>query len=642
MPYNPGYGLPAAANTPLAGDYGHAETLKRKAPYSPDEPIDWKVCLAEVKAHLPDFLLPWGMFALVYTSAIFVNYNGGLGFLSFFLCMYTSVSLVIHSRGRVWLAMSMICIAAVGLSLVFTWYTKVEYMNEAGLIENSRWYSNVLADENPVAKKDASIMTFSQESFVDVSRSVGYQYGNLYCAAPIVTALDQNTAGYWAVGIDCCKERSYFNCGDILNTSAKGSIVVLPSSSSARSHLDKYSIAAKMAATTYGMSLMTNATFVYWMSDTSAYSKELIGNGHSFCVETILAALFVTIGCAIVFPLVGLSLSGQGAAYPYPEEVSAMRIGPDLFTRRRLEGSQLAALVKDFVGQRACWSGSVYHDYIFHVCNNHMFLGIVGCHPDHPYSRLERIYVLVVVSALIVFPLSAITLQLPTDGILPIILIAVLVTVPRNIVKYYIEKLALQDDLDMMGRAGTGRHKKAQQSRTWELTMMIIIALITILLCLLSVGWMKEILPDESVLDHLRWHCDGLAWAFVIQLVFDIILPYKAPRDLQTSSRPVWCVGFFGRWLLENDRMALQRHYESRSYFRKVEFQITQQVTSKASSFWSHLLSLDQQDPQQSTDSVPMRGFTPVGFAPPPQPGAPPPARLAWKDPQFTGYGSAI
>lgn len=40
---------------------------------------------------------------------------------------------------------------------------------------------------------------------------------------------------------------------------------------------------------------------------------------------------------------------------------------------------------------RHYWTGIYCTDYLFHVCNQHPFLGIFFSHPMHPFNKLERI-----------------------------------------------------------------------------------------------------------------------------------------------------------------------------------------------------------------------------------------------------------
>eukprot|EP00928_Gymnodinium_smaydae_P073009 TRINITY_DN56277_c0_g1_i1.p1 TRINITY_DN56277_c0_g1~~TRINITY_DN56277_c0_g1_i1.p1 ORF type:complete len:409 (-),score=48.18 TRINITY_DN56277_c0_g1_i1:141-1367(-) len=40
------------------------------------------------------------------------------------------------------------------------------------------------------------------------------------------------------------------------------------------------------------------------------------------------------------------------------------------------------------------WSGNIILDYIFFVCQWHPLLGIFLCHPNHPYRKMDRIFIL--------------------------------------------------------------------------------------------------------------------------------------------------------------------------------------------------------------------------------------------------------
>jgi hypothetical protein len=49
----------------------------------------------------------------------------------------------------------------------------------------------------------------------------------------------------------------------------------------------------------------------------------------------------------------------------------------------------------DLAENRALWTGSWLADYVFWIRNNHAILGVCAHHPLHPYSTLERMWVLV-------------------------------------------------------------------------------------------------------------------------------------------------------------------------------------------------------------------------------------------------------
>lgn len=63
-----------------------------------------------------------------------------------------------------------------------------------------------------------------------------------------------------------------------------------------------------------------------------------------------------------------------------------------------------AELQADLMRGRCYWSGTFYRDYSFHVANSHPLLSCMLCHPKHPYSKVERFVVLLIVLSLSILP----------------------------------------------------------------------------------------------------------------------------------------------------------------------------------------------------------------------------------------------
>eukprot|EP00811_Abedinium_folium_P000887 NODE_10814_length_1327_cov_3.262500.p1 GENE.NODE_10814_length_1327_cov_3.262500~~NODE_10814_length_1327_cov_3.262500.p1 ORF type:complete len:215 (+),score=58.65 NODE_10814_length_1327_cov_3.262500:450-1094(+) len=51
---------------------------------------------------------------------------------------------------------------------------------------------------------DAGRITFTLDTFVNVSLSEGYRQGSIYCVAPIMTNTTPSSYDFWAVGKNCC------------------------------------------------------------------------------------------------------------------------------------------------------------------------------------------------------------------------------------------------------------------------------------------------------------------------------------------------------------------------------------------------------------------------------------------------------
>mmetsp|Transcript_107850 Transcript_107850/g.300706 ORF Transcript_107850/g.300706 Transcript_107850/m.300706 type:complete len:483 (+) Transcript_107850:184-1632(+) len=98
---------------------------------------------------------------------------------------------------------------------------------------------------------------------------------------------------------------------------------------------------------------------------------------------------------------------------------------------------------------RCFWSGEPIYDYSFHVANTHLVFGCLFCHPAHPYEKYERLFVLLNVVCLIVFPVAAFSVVMG-PGLPRTILQMVLVVMPRNVLKGSLKYMGMADQAALM------------------------------------------------------------------------------------------------------------------------------------------------------------------------------------------------
>lgn len=220
--------------------------------------------------------------------------------------------------------------------------------------------------------------------------------------------------------------------------------------------------------------------------------------------------------------------------------------------------------------RRQCyWSGEPAFDYFFHLANTNMFLSCLLCHPVHPMGKRERVFILATVCTLIVFPVAAFSVML--GGPLRAVLQLVLVTVPRNVLKRYLLKIAIEEDT-IIDRSLNGkarwqevvRNKVFRQScdkqasshwrrrvddtlRTarahmWEFVFCTVCLLVTTSVCA-ACSW-YIVANGEPLHWALLASCDGLAFANILELILDLVAP-------SSSIDGAWQFGFFGQWWRE-------------------------------------------------------------------------------------------
>jgi|Transcript_20232 hypothetical protein len=134
--------------------------------------------------------------------------------------------------------------------------------------DNSRRYSNVVADEPSAAISDAGKITFNPQTRVDSSKSAGLisEYGTLYCVAPVYAAAQQPRIEYWAAGIDCCSPAGDFTCDAANNPKAGGGVVVFDNNGwFSPSRFDYYQKARAKAEATWSLQSVGNPIYIRWV-----------------------------------------------------------------------------------------------------------------------------------------------------------------------------------------------------------------------------------------------------------------------------------------------------------------------------------------------------------------------------------------
>mmetsp|Transcript_28426 Transcript_28426/g.88406 ORF Transcript_28426/g.88406 Transcript_28426/m.88406 type:complete len:278 (-) Transcript_28426:140-973(-) len=94
------------------------------------------------------------------------------------------------------------------------------------------------------------------------------------------------------------------------------------------------------------------------------------------------------------------------------------------------------------------WTGNICLDYVFFVANWHPILGLVFCHPNHPWSKLERLEMFLISLAITLVPSAAIGAYFDEDPRWlrsKHALIFAFVTVPDIVVGVVLYQLSIAD-----------------------------------------------------------------------------------------------------------------------------------------------------------------------------------------------------
>mmetsp|Transcript_63455 Transcript_63455/g.147874 ORF Transcript_63455/g.147874 Transcript_63455/m.147874 type:complete len:591 (-) Transcript_63455:94-1866(-) len=480
---------------------------------------------------LPVLILPWFLFSMTMLP-IAVMDESLLGYLSLLSCVLLSMGFIIFSMGTSWVMLAWICLAATTLGEAIGQYDRAGHMYLKDIYRNSRAssYHNVLPTQNPEALKDGIFFTFSDDSLVDFTRSVGYRQDKMWCVAPIVNSDAPRKMGFFAVGYGCCRERGFFDCGDIWNSSKHSALLELDEYNQAM-----YLAAAKMAAQTYGFELAEEPLFVRWDEYPGKALQHLSNKAIVIAVTSLLLCLIAVPISLVVLNTMGLHLTNRDEPV-----VQEMIFG---FEWHRKKYSN--QLMLDLMNHRSYWSGIVIFDYAFHIANKHIFLGPLFCHPAHPFSKKERLAVMIINVLLIIFPVSAMTAKFGKDSMVRTILVAVLVTIPRNLLKFYLVDLSMEaEEMELEGPADNKAKVRAvQRYEIIFLTGAIVVSIGTGVLCSLYI----KAHTDKTLIHVLAENTDGLGFGFILEFLFDLVLPYYTGPEKEEQ----FVMGFFGRWYLE-------------------------------------------------------------------------------------------
>jgi len=95
------------------------------------------------------------------------------------------------------------------------------------------------------------------------------------------------------------------------------------------------------------------------------------------------------------------------------------------------------------------WTGGFCQDYFFFVANWHPLVGIFACHPNHPWSKFERLEMFLISLAITMVPSAAIGAHFRNDGDsmfrMRTPLIIAFVTVPDIVFGVILYQLAIAD-----------------------------------------------------------------------------------------------------------------------------------------------------------------------------------------------------
>lgn len=155
---------------------------------------------------------------------------------------------------------------------------------------------------------DAGVVTFKDGTHLDITRSMGFKSGGLYCVAPIVaTNGTSDNVDFWAVGRDCCSGvQADFHCQGYNIPAAKSGLRLMDDADRAF-----YRLAVQQAEAMYAGSGLRarHPLFFSWETDAPAVLEAWYQNGRRVFIAGVFSQLllqaFMVAVAAISFSKIG-------------------------------------------------------------------------------------------------------------------------------------------------------------------------------------------------------------------------------------------------------------------------------------------------------------------------------------------------
>jgi len=266
-------------------------------------------------------LVPWLVFCVVFALVSFsVHYNSpatcwGCIALVFFLSVGTSGLLFQMARVRqeretadeyepMWYGFVCItCLLAIVLGIILGFHNYDLRMDKVYSFSNLATYRDV-DPASYVGQQlvDAGRVQFNNNTYLDISKSMGFKDSDVYCVAPIVSdkTSSQSYQDFWAVGKNCCSGVSAdYHCAGFDDSRNRGGLRLMDDASR-----PFYRLAVQQAEATYKIKTHKPLFFV-WGEDPIKYTDNLQSSAHQMYVAGIAAAfcvqLFLVATATLVF-----------------------------------------------------------------------------------------------------------------------------------------------------------------------------------------------------------------------------------------------------------------------------------------------------------------------------------------------------
>lgn len=197
---------------------------------------------------------------------------------------------------------SCICGCVIGVTIYYEYF--IYYNAYTGM----QTYTNVAVSQSVSQFTDASMMMFTSNTMLDVTRAVGYKSATrneVLCVAPIIDGslpLEQEVH-FFAVGVGCCDRRATFTCNDAGDATTRNAAMFLEPDTlttplmrwAVEGYLDRdgFDAAIRMQTAAFGTLVAPQTRLVYWSKDPMQYAVTFKNKG--------VEALIISCVCYCVF-----------------------------------------------------------------------------------------------------------------------------------------------------------------------------------------------------------------------------------------------------------------------------------------------------------------------------------------------------
>lgn len=250
-------------------------------------------------------VLPWVTFTataiavgMIPQSARFLTYAiAALGCLNatiFMVLGYNQSQQKDRSGAAGSACVGLLCMAALATGWTVGLLADYSYMDEYWRLAHGASHSNVAASGlGAAAYSDSSKVEFETGTFIDTERTLGYmEEGDVYCVAPVTGQSFSDTPLYYAVGVNCCDQRSNFQCSQAQPSAGKKlSAIVL-----GKGEDEPFQMAIRMSSSVYNMKLGKQRIALKFFSDVDAYQGDL---WHGAFISLICASVLHGFICVL-------------------------------------------------------------------------------------------------------------------------------------------------------------------------------------------------------------------------------------------------------------------------------------------------------------------------------------------------------